>query len=141
MHAPRKQKYIRANNSNYITKALRKEIRDRGREAERQTERQRETERDLNLKAADIFSTYKKKDKSDIENYCPISILTTLSKIYEGCIYDHMYKYFDQILSKYKCCLRQGHNTQHFLLMKVERWKEAVDKGGLGKGGNSNGSF
>ena len=52
-----------------------------------------------------------------------------------------MYKYFDQILSKYKCCLRQGHNTQHFLLMKVERWKEAVDKGGLGKGGNSNGSF
>ena len=25
-HAPRKQKYIRADNSNYITKALRKEI-------------------------------------------------------------------------------------------------------------------
>ena len=30
-HAPRKQKYIRANNSNYITKALRKEIMNRSR--------------------------------------------------------------------------------------------------------------
>ena len=30
-HNPRKQKYIRANNSNYITKALRKEIMHRSR--------------------------------------------------------------------------------------------------------------
>ena len=30
-HVPRKQKYIRANNSNYITKALRKEIMHRSR--------------------------------------------------------------------------------------------------------------
>ena len=43
-----------------------------------------------------------------------------------------MYKYFDQILSKYKCGLRQDYNTQHFLLMMVEKWKEALDKGGLG---------
>ena len=43
-----------------------------------------------NLKAADI-----EKDKSGIENYRPISILPTLSKIYESCMYDHMYKYFD----------------------------------------------
>ena len=45
-----------------------------------------------NLKAAGILPTHKKKDKSDIENYCPISILPTLSKIYERCMYDHMYK-------------------------------------------------
>ena len=31
MHAPRKQKYIRGNNSSYITKALRKEIMHRSR--------------------------------------------------------------------------------------------------------------
>ena len=35
-----------------------------------------------NLKAADILPTHKKKDKSDIENYRPISILPTLSKMY-----------------------------------------------------------
>ena len=64
-----------------------------------------------NLKAADILPTHKKKDKSDIENYLPISILPTLSKIYERCMYDQMYKYFDQILSKYQCGFRQGYNT------------------------------
>ena len=46
----------------------------------------------LNLKAADILPTHKKKDKSDIENYRPISILPTLSKIYERCMYDQMCK-------------------------------------------------
>ena len=44
-----------------------------------------------NLKAADILPTHKKKDKSDIESYCPISILPTLFKIYERCMYDQMY--------------------------------------------------
>ena len=64
-----------------------------------------------NLKAADILPTHKKKDKSDIENYRPVSILPTLPKIYERCMYDQMYKYFDQILSKYQCGFRQGYNT------------------------------
>ena len=80
-----------------------------------------------NLKAADILPTHKKKDKSDIENYHPISILLTLSKIYERCMYDQMYKYFDQILFKYQCRF-----CQHCLLMMVEKWKEALDKGRLG---------
>ena len=85
-----------------------------------------------NLKAADILPTHIKKDQTDIENYRPISILPTLSKIYERWMYDKMYKYFYQILSKYQCGFRQGHNTQHCLLMMVEKWKEALDKGGLG---------
>ena len=71
----------------------------------------------LNLKAADILSTHKKKDKSDIENYHPSSIVPTLYKIYERGIYEQMYKYLDQILSKYKCGFRQGYNTQYCLLM------------------------
>ena len=47
-------------------------------------------------------------------------------------MYDQMYKYFDQILSEYQRCFPQGYNTQHCLLMMVEKWKEALDKGGLG---------
>ena len=47
-------------------------------------------------------------------------------------MYDQMYKYFDQILSKYQYGFRQGYNTQHCLVMMVEKWKEALDKGGLG---------
>ena len=85
-----------------------------------------------NLKAADILPTHKKKNKSDIENCRPISILPTLCKIYERCMCDQMYKYFHQILSKCQCGFRQGYNTQHCLLMMVEKSKETFDKGGLG---------
>ena len=43
-----------------------------------------------------------------------------------------MYKYFDQILSKYHCGFRKGYDTQHCLLIMFEKWKEALDNGGLG---------
>ena len=36
------------------------------------------------------------------------------------------------MLSKYQCDFCQGYNTQHCLLVMVEKWKEVVDKGGLG---------
>ena len=55
-----------------------------------------------------------------------------LSKIYERCLYDQMYKYFHQILSKYQCGFCQTYNTQHCLLMMVEKWKEVLDKDSLG---------
>ena len=45
-----------------------------------------------NLKAEDILATYKRKDKSDIENYRLIRrILPAFSKIYERC-YEQMHK-------------------------------------------------
>ena len=84
-----------------------------------------------NLKAADILPTHGKKDKSDNENYSPISILPTLSKIYERCMYDQMCQYFDQILSIYQCGFRRSYNARHCLLVMVEKWKEVLDKGGL----------
>ena len=83
------------------------------------------------LKKADITPVYKKKDKSDKENYRPVSILPTLSKVYERCIYDQMYSYFDQILSKYQCGFRKGYNAQHCLLVMIEKWKNALDNGGI----------
>ena len=47
-------------------------------------------------------------------------------------MYYKMYKYFDQILSKYQSSFRQGYNTQQYLLMMIAKWKETFNKGGLG---------
>ena len=47
-------------------------------------------------------------------------------------MYDQIYIYFDQILSKYLCGFRQGYNFRQCLLMMVGKWKEALDKGALG---------
>ena len=47
------------------------------------------------FKAADILPTdAKQNNKSNIENYRLISIVPTLSKICERCMYEQMYKYF-----------------------------------------------
>ena len=53
------------------------------------------------LKNADITPTFKKIDRLHKVNYRPVSILPTLSKIYEKILYQQIYVYFDEIFSKY----------------------------------------
>ena len=47
------------------------------------------------MKYADAWPAFKKDDKTDKENYRPISILLNLSKVYERLRYDQMYPFFD----------------------------------------------
>ena len=54
-----------------------------------------------NLKKADITPTFKKGDHLLKSNYRAVSILPTLSKIYEKILYHQTYEYFDNIFSKY----------------------------------------
>ena len=70
----------------------------------------------------------KKKDQSNVENYGPISILPIFSKVYERCMYDQMYEYFNKILSKQQCGFRQGFSTQHCLLAMTEKWRKYLYK-------------
>ena len=65
------------------------------------------------LKNANVIPVFKKKDRNNVENYRPVSILPNLSKIYERYLYDQMYKYFNRILSKWQCGFRKGFSTQH----------------------------
>ena len=65
------------------------------------------------LTLADVHSVYKKKSKNSKNNYESISILSSISKIYERCIYDEIQLFFDSILSKYPSGSRGGYNIQH----------------------------
>ena len=49
------------------------------------------------VKYADFKPVFKNDDKTDKGNYRPISILLTLSKVYERLIYNQMYPYFDKL--------------------------------------------
>ena len=77
----------------------------------------------------DVTPIHKKKDKSDKTNYRPVSILPNISKTYEKLIYNQLYDYFGDILSPSQCGFHKGHNTQHCLLVMLEKFKESVDKG------------
>ena len=48
------------------------------------------------MKLADVIPLYKGKDKDEVINYRPISLLITLSKILEKIIYKRIYNYLDK---------------------------------------------
>ena len=77
-----------------------------------------------------LIPIHKKDDKTDKENYRPISILPNLSKVYERLMYNQIYPYFDTLFSKFQCGFRKGFNAQHCLLAMIEKWRKTLDKGG-----------
>ena len=80
------------------------------------------------FKKAVVHPIHKKECKTEKSNYRPISILANLSKIYERLLYDQMYSYFDKFFVKYQCGFRKDYNTQHCLLVMIEKMKEVCDK-------------
>ena len=79
------------------------------------------------LKLADVTPVYKKKDKTSVENYRPISVLPTFSKIFEKLIQKQITAYIENILSPYICGYRKGFSTQNALVLLIERWKKELD--------------
>ena len=59
-----------------------------------------------------------------------MSILPVIFKTHDRLMHDQMYKYFDQIFSKFQCGFRKGFSTQNCLLYMIENWKESLDQGG-----------
>ena len=55
------------------------------------------------LKKADVTPVFKKDETFLKSNYRPVSILPSISKIYELCIYDQINDYFHPLFSKLQC--------------------------------------
>ena len=56
---------------------------------------------------------YKKGSHTGKENYRPVSILTSLSKVFERLLYQQMYSFTESILSINQCGFRKGFSAQH----------------------------
>ena len=82
------------------------------------------------LKLADISPIFKKGDKFLKENYRPISILPSFSKIFEKVLFSQLTGYFDSILHPHICGFRSKHNTQHALLRMIGKWHQCLDRSG-----------
>ena len=81
------------------------------------------------LMLADITPLHKKGRKDNKENYRPVSILPTLSKIFERILFEQISGFFDNFLSEKQCGFEKGYSTQHCLVNLLEKWKSFVDKG------------
>ena len=81
------------------------------------------------LKIEKILPIFKKGDVNSLNNYRPISLLPTISKIFERIIYDQLYAYFDDnnILSEAQYGFRTKHSTELAAVKLVDYIKNEID--------------
>ena len=81
------------------------------------------------LKLANITPVFEKGDRNSKENYRPVNIPSNISEIFEQCMFCQISSFMDSYLSKQQCGFRNGYSTQYCLLVILEKWKNAADKG------------
>ena len=82
-------------------------------------------------KLAKVNPLYKGGAKDGINNYRPISILPTLSKLIEKFIQKRLMAYLNSfdVLHKYQSGFRSGHSTETALILMTEGWLKAINEG------------
>ena len=79
------------------------------------------------LKIADITPIFKKEDPLDKTNYRPISILPTVSKIFERILFNQLQRFSNKFLSPLLCGFRKGYSTQYALINLLQKWQKCLD--------------
>lgn len=79
------------------------------------------------FKLSKIIPVYKNGDKSNIENYRPISLLSEIGKVFEKCFYTRLIAFLnkEQILFESQYGFREAHSTVHALIDLVTTVKNS----------------
>ena len=85
------------------------------------------------LKLAKVFPIHKNGSKSDPANYRPISILPTISKIFERHVNKHLMAYLNKysLIHETQSGFRQKHSCQTALVKLIDQWMACIDKGDI----------
>ena len=83
------------------------------------------------LKLASITPVFKEGDAACVENYRPISILPTVSKVFEKIIGKQLIPFLESRFSNLLCGFRQGYSTQHAMLRLLHHWQKALDNSNI----------
>ena len=74
------------------------------------------------LKLADVSPEYKKENPLLAKNYRPVSVLPTVTKIFERLMQSQLNEHTNQFLSPFLCGYGTGFITQTALLSLIEKW-------------------
>ena len=80
------------------------------------------------LRLSKVIPLFKKADLLDETNCRTVSLLSHISKVFERVVYNQINESIKPLLPQQLIAYRQNHNAQHFLLKKLETFKEALDK-------------
>ena len=80
------------------------------------------------LKIAEVVPVFKKEDSNLLTNYCPISILSQLSKIFEKLIFTRINNYLEKyhLISDKQFGFRQNSSTSHAISNIYEKLKKKL---------------
>ena len=79
----------------------------------------------------EVTSIFKKGGYSFKENFRPISVLSSLSKIYERVLSQQVLPFMIPKFSNLLCAFRECHSTQHALIRLVEQCRKCPDNRGI----------
>ena len=82
------------------------------------------------LKHADVSPVFKNGDATVKKNFRPISVLSSLSKVFERLLLKQILPFIGKRLSSILCAFKKGHSTQHALFRVIEILRRCIDKGG-----------
>ena len=78
-------------------------------------------------KQAHLTPVFKRGVDTDKANYRPVSILTSLSKVFEKVIYDQTWNAFHNVLSSNLSGFMKTHSCCTALLKMTEHWRSSID--------------
>ena len=81
-----------------------------------------------NMKLSELSPSYKKSDNLMEGNYRPVSMLTTVSKLYESLMNDQLLDHFFSMFNDLLSAFRKGHSCQTLLVKCVDDWKSALSQ-------------
>ena len=82
-------------------------------------------------KLARVVPIFKSGDRSDMNNYRPISIISSAAKIFEKIVCDQFYEYlsFNDLISRYQSGFQPTYSTTTALLDSTNDWCVNIDNG------------
>ena len=82
------------------------------------------------LKIAKVIPIFKKDDKHDLNNYRPISLLPTISKVFERVVHMQLFQYFtdNDLFYNYQYGFRKKHSTETAILQLIDQIYNDLDE-------------
>ena len=83
------------------------------------------------LKAARVVPLYKKKGKTNVENYRPISVLSIISKVFEKVVFNQLNNFLTEhkLLYTFQSGFRSSYSTDTCLIHLTDYIKQECDNG------------
>ena len=80
-------------------------------------------------KEALVVPVFKRGDRSQMTNYRPIALLSSVGKVCERVVFNKLYRFIFPFLTDQQSGFRKKDGTSLQLIRLVQQWSEALDKG------------